>query len=65
MAIIKTNRMSLEEIKRMLEAGFSLRVVSSESGYPKSVLSNFCRAWGIVRKRGPKPGHGGRPKKAE
>lgn len=52
MAVSKTTRMPLEEIRKLLEAGFSFRLVSKECGYPISVLSNFCAAWGIKRKRG-------------
>ena len=65
MATIKTGRMPLEEIQKLLEAGFALRLVSQESGYPESALSIMCRCWGIVRKRGPKPGTGGRPKRTQ
>ena len=57
MAIIKTIRMPLEDIRKLLEAGIKLRIVSEESGYPESALSVMARAWGLApRKRGPKPG---------
>ena len=65
MTTIKTSRMALEEIRRLLEAGFTLRIVSMESGYPESSLSIMCMCWGIKRKRGPKPGTGGRPKRTQ
>ena len=57
MAIIKTGRMALEDIRKLLEAGIKLRIIAEESGYPESALSIMARAWGLApRKRGPKPG---------
>jgi hypothetical protein len=57
MATIRTSRLPLEKIEELLRAGFSLNLISQESGYPPSVLSIFAKAWKIPpRKRGPKPG---------
>jgi hypothetical protein len=65
MTIIRTTRMPLGEVRKLLDAGFTLRLVSMESGYSESSLSIMCACWGIKRKRGPKPGTGGRPKMAQ
>jgi len=52
MAIVKTDRMPLEDIRKMLEAGFKLDLISQQTGYPLSALSIMAHAWGIKLKRG-------------
>jgi hypothetical protein len=51
--MVKTTKMPLEEVRKLLEAGIKLRIIGEESGYPESVISIMGRAWGFApRKRG-------------
>lgn len=52
---ITRGEVSMDEIKTMLRSGLYLKVVSAASGYSVPELSAMCRAWGIQRKRGPRP----------
>jgi hypothetical protein len=49
-------RMPLEEVRRLLEAGFKLDIISQQSGYAKSALSVMAGVWGLPLKRGPRKG---------
>jgi hypothetical protein len=50
------NRKPVEEIRRYLEVGVSLKDASLITGYPSSTLSVMALAWGIKLKRGPRKG---------
>jgi hypothetical protein len=43
-ASIKASRMPLEKIEVLLRAGFSLNVISQESGFPASVISTVAES---------------------
>jgi hypothetical protein len=58
MPVIKTPRMGLDRIEKLLRDGLRLTEVSKLSGYPVPTISFFAKAWKIPMKMG-------RPKKAE
>jgi hypothetical protein len=53
---VKTNRKSVKEIRRYLQAGMSLKDASLVTGYPSSALSVMALCWGLKLKRGPRKG---------
>jgi hypothetical protein len=52
MATIKTGRMPLGDIRKLLEMGLTYRKIAAISGHPISSISTMARCWGIDRKMG-------------
>jgi hypothetical protein len=52
MATIKADRMSLEDIRKLLEMGLTFRKIAAICGYPISSISTMARCWGIDRPMG-------------
>jgi hypothetical protein len=52
MATIKTGRMPLEDIRKLLEMGLTYRKIAAICGYPIGSISTMARCWGINRPMG-------------
>jgi hypothetical protein len=52
MATIKTGRMPLEDIRKLLEMGLVYRKIAEICGYPISSISTMARCWNIDRPMG-------------
>jgi hypothetical protein len=52
MATIKTGRMPLEDIRKLLEMGLTYRKIAAICGYPIGSISTMARCWGIDRPMG-------------
>ncbi|MGA9883934.1 MAG: hypothetical protein WBQ34_09470 [Candidatus Acidiferrales bacterium] len=46
---------NIQEVKRLLEAGFTFRLVALETSWTKGELSTLCKAWSLKRPRGRRP----------
>jgi hypothetical protein len=52
MATIKTGRMPLEDIRKLLEMGLAYRKIAGICGYPISSISTMAKCWNIDRPMG-------------